>query len=79
MSAALALILVFTLALPGTVLADNVQDDVAASGNVTIDVGGETTISYWIIANGSDGCNVDTSNPATVTIVVDSKVSRNPS
>lgn len=68
-----SLALVLVLAVPWGVWADNVQDDVAGSGSTTIDVGDTATISYWIVGNGSDGCNVDASNPATVTINIDAE------
>ena len=64
--------------------ADNLQNDVTAGGSDTITVGGSTTITYRLIGNnapGADvsGCNVDASNPATVTISLPGAVSKSPS
>jgi Thrombospondin type 3 repeat/PKD domain/Cadherin-like domain len=65
-------------------LADNFQNDVTAGGNDTITVGGSTTITYRLIGNNApsgdiSGCNVDASNPATVTISLPGAVSKSPS
>lgn len=59
------------LALPATAFADTLKDDVVGdvtNGTRTITAGGSTTVSYHIQPNGPDGCNVDASNAATVTI-----------
>jgi HYR domain len=66
-------------AFPAIALADNVLDDVVIGGNDTITAGGSTTINYHIVSNGSDGCNVDSSNAGTITINTPAGVSSNKS
>jgi PKD domain len=62
------------LALAAAALADNVQtNDVDTSGSATKAAGGSGTASVRIVGNSSptgdpNGCNVSTSNPATVTL-----------
>ncbi|HEX6579917.1 MAG TPA: thrombospondin type 3 repeat-containing protein [Actinomycetota bacterium] len=81
LSAALTLFTV--LGMTGA-LADNLQNDVTAGGNDTITAGGSTTITYRLIGNNApsgdvSGCNVDASNPATVTISLPGAVTESPS
>ena len=67
----LFLALAMVLAYPAVALADNFKDDVVGdvtTGTRTITAGGSTTVNYHIVGNGSEGCNVDSSNAATVTI-----------
>ncbi|HKU49008.1 MAG TPA: HYR domain-containing protein [Nitrososphaera sp.] len=56
---------------------DNLQADALDSStlSVTIDEGEMTGVEYWLVGNGSDGCNVDASHPATVTLNLPSGVS----
>jgi hypothetical protein len=75
LSAALLLVLV----LVPQATADNVNNDVVAGGNDTVDEGNSTTIRYHIVAtgvgsDGQSGCNVVDSSPATVTLSVPSPV-----
>src|SRR5215212_1070620 len=52
--------------------ADNLQADALNSSTLSVSVQqGETTdVQYWLVANGADGCNVDATHPATVTLDV---------
>ena len=54
-------------------LADNLRDDVVASGNGTITAGGSTTINYYIQATGGS-CDAADGSAAAVTINVPSGV-----
>jgi hypothetical protein len=57
------------LAVPAVALADNLQgDDLEAGANATKAPGDTGTAKFNLVSNGSDGCNVDGSNPATVTV-----------
>jgi hypothetical protein len=70
------------LAIPAVALADNLQDEITGdvnTGTQTITAGGSTDVDYWIVGNGSDGCNVDASNAATVTINTPTGVTASPS
>jgi hypothetical protein len=65
------------------VAADNVNNDVVAGGNDTVDVDGSTTITYRIVAtpaanDGQNGCNAGDTTPATVTIHAPSPVVATP-
>jgi hypothetical protein len=67
--------MIMAMLFTALVLADNIQDDVAASGIVTITAGDDTTVNYWIVATGKqdndvNGCNVDSTHTATLTINV---------
>lgn len=78
----LTLAMILLMLLNSMVLADNVQNDVTAGGNVTIIVSGSTTVNYKITANSGDGetgCNATGASPAIVTINVPIGVTANPS
>jgi hypothetical protein len=80
---ALAFLTAFMMVTAGVAMADNLQNDVAVGGNDTIIAGGSTTITYRLVANaapGGDitGCNVDATNPATVTVTVPAQVTATP-
>jgi hypothetical protein len=68
---------VMALAVPWTVLADVVENNVVSGGNDTITVGGSTEITYQLRNTGpgdanypdpNGPCNASSSNPVTVTI-----------
>ncbi len=79
-----ALIVLFVAMAP--VAADNVQNDLAVTGNDTITSGGTTTVSYRIQATGTSGggndpqpgCNASDGSPATLTILTPAGVTANP-
>jgi hypothetical protein len=78
-----AIAAIISLLSVGVAFADNVQNDVVAGGNDTISAGGSTTVNYRIIGNNSpggdiSGCNVDATNPATLTISKPAAVSATP-
>ena len=62
------------LMLAAVAYADNVQNDVVVGGNDTITAGGSTTITYRIVGNSAggdiNGCNVNATDKATMTITV---------
>ena len=61
--------------------ADNVVNDVAASGISTVAAGSSTTINYRIVANNGDsqtGCNAADTSPAIVTINKPAAVTASP-
>jgi hypothetical protein len=65
-------------ALIGVAHADNFVNDISSAGDRTIDVGGSTTISYKVNANGGDGqtgCNASDGTPVTATLSVPAHVS----
>jgi hypothetical protein len=57
--------------------ADVLQADALDSSTLSVSVEkGETTdVQYWLVGNGPDGCNVDSTHKATVTLTVPSGVS----
>lgn len=69
-----ALLVMGSLSLAAVAIADNVQtNDVDAAGNATKAAGASGTASVRIVGNNSpqgdiNGCNVDSSNSATVTL-----------
>ena len=81
-SIAMSLAVILSMLLTSLVLADNVQNDVAANpGSDTITAGGSTTVSYRIAANngdGENGCNATPGSPATVTIMKPAAVTVTP-
>lgn len=72
-----------TLVLSASVAsADNLVNDVRATGNATLEFGGSTAIRYGIVptsGDGQPGCNAADGTPATVTIIAPSQVSASPS
>jgi len=63
--------------------ADNVQNDVVAGGNDTFTAPGSTIITYRLVANSApngdiNGCNVDATHPATVTVTTPAGVTASP-
>lgn len=75
-SLAVAAVLVF--ATTGQyAFADNLQADALDSStlSVSIEEGNDTDVEYWLVANGADGCNVDATHAATVTLNLPSGVS----
>jgi PKD repeat protein len=80
---AVALVSAVTLVMAGVALADNLQNNATSAGNNVITAGGSTTITYRLVANSSPGgdiggCNVDDSNPATLTVTAPAAVTANP-
>src|SRR5215213_2068884 len=60
------------LAIPAIALADVLQgDDLEAGANATKAPNDTGTAKFYLVANGSDGCNVDSTHPATVTVSSD--------
>jgi hypothetical protein len=66
---------IFTLAIAALVVvpfmafADNLQgDDLNTNGNTTKTPGQTGTAKFYLVSNGNDGCNVDASHSATVTV-----------
>ncbi len=49
-------------------LADNLQNALVAGSSFTFSAGGSAAVNYHLASNGSDGCNVDATNFATVTV-----------
>jgi hypothetical protein len=49
--------------------ADNLQADALDSSTLSVSVekGKSTSVEYWLVSNGPEGCNVDATHPATVT------------
>ena len=69
---ALSLAVIASMLITSLALADNVLgDDVDAGGNASKTPGASGTATFQLVANGSDGCNVDGSNSATATVVSD--------
>lgn len=81
-SVLVAIVAALSVFFGGIALADSVQNSVDAVGGVdtrTVVKGGNTTVTYRIVGNNSPngdaaGCNVDASNPATLTITAPSAV-----
>jgi hypothetical protein len=76
--AAIAVAFVLVFATTGQyAFGDNVNADAldSSTNSVSVEQGATTDVEYWIVANGSDGCNVDASSTATVTLTVPSGVS----
>src|SRR5215211_7238209 len=60
------------LAVPAIAFADVLQgDDLEAGANATKAPNDTGTAKFYLVANGSDGCNVDATHPATVTVSSD--------
>ena len=74
----IAALLLVLLLVPQTA-ADNVNNDVVAGGNDTVDEGNSTRIRYHIVgppssSDGQAGCNAADTSPATLTIYAPSPV-----
>lgn len=63
----------------GLALADNLHDDLVAGSSTTFAAGGSATMQFYLIGNGSDGCNVDASHTAIVSIGAPAGLTATPS
>jgi hypothetical protein len=80
---ALVVAAVLTFATTGQyAFGDNLLADSLDSSTLSVSVeeGGTTDVEYWLVANGSEGCNVDLTHAASVTLTVPSGItaSQNP-